>query len=76
MDQALKNIFRDEQPITRYTKVVKKINATRYQVTDAYGRLFVVDSDQDWRIGQFVKVQFNRIIGSSKKFTTPKEITV
>lgn len=75
-DQALQNIFKETEPNTRYVEITKKLSLTRYQTVDVHGRKWLADSSIKFNVGDFVVIQFNRIVGSSKPFTNPTEYEV
>lgn len=76
MKQALDNIFRQQQPISRYVEVEKKIGRNRYKTFDVYGRVFNATSELPWKPGDTVEIQLGRIIARSGKLGDIKEYEV
>lgn len=70
-DQALQNIFDEGSTNTRYVEITKKLSLTRYETVDVYGRKWLADSNTRYNVGDYVVVQFQRIVGTSSPFTTP-----
>jgi hypothetical protein len=72
MRLALNNIQKPKEPISRRVQIVKKINATKYQTVDAYGRLFNANSTVDWKPRTYVVIQNGEIIRATGAVEAPK----
>lgn len=76
MEQALKNIFQEDAPGTRYVQVTAKFSKYKYQVTDVYGRVWLVDSHEPWAVGSYVTIQNGWIVGKGVEINAPKTFSV
>lgn len=61
--EFLKNIFEPGKTTTGYCRVVRRLSTTKYEVTDATGRVKFAESTDFYPAGVSVIIQDGRIIG-------------
>ena len=71
MEQALQNIFAEPTPSTRYVEITKKTSSSKYVTVDVYGRKWPAESQTLWNVGDYVVIQFGRIVGRTQKLSDP-----
>lgn len=76
MEKALINIFKKDEPPTRNVQITGFLSNGMYQAVDAYGRPWVIQSDQKLKINDFVRIQNNVVLNKTSSFGKTKNFFV
>lgn len=72
----MKFLFKDEQNVPLFAKVVAREGTTLCTVQDRKGRQFTVESNGSYSVGQQVKIRDGVIIAKAKRPSTVRHFNV